>query len=131
VPAYKDVRTFAVDRIKAVSLEKQTFVPKERIADEAFANSLGVNTGPAAKVEIEFDPRVAPYVGARVWHASQQVRDEAGGTLVLSMNVCHDWALRSWILSWGPFARVRSPRALASELQKDLQASLDRYLKGE
>jgi hypothetical protein len=59
------------------------------------------------------------------------VRDEAGGTLVLSMNVCHDWALRSWILSWGPFARVRSPRALASELQKDLQASLDRYLKGE
>jgi proteasome accessory factor B len=131
VPAYKDVRTFAADRIKAVSLEKQTFEPKERMADEAFANSLGVNTGPAARVEIEFDARVAPYVAARVWHASQQVRDGAGGALVLSMNVCHDWALRSWILSWGPFARVRSPRALASELQKDLQASLDRYSQGE
>ncbi len=131
VPAYKDIRTFAADRIKAVSLEKQTFVPQERIADEAFGNSLGVNTGPAAKVEIEFDARVAPYVGARVWHASQQVRGGADGSLVLSMNVCHDWALRSWILGWGPFARVRSPRALASELQKDLQASLDRYSQGE
>ena len=131
VPAYKDVRTFAVDRIKAVSLEKQTFVPKERMEDEVFANSLGVNTGPAAKVEIEFEPRVAPYVRARVWHASQQLREGPGGTLVLSLNVCHDWALRSWILSWGPFARVRSPRALAAELRSDLRAALERYPQGE
>lgn len=131
VPAYKDVRTFAVDRIKAVSLEKQTFVPTERIEDEVFANSLGVNTGPAAKVELEFEPRVAPYVRARVWHASQQLREGAGGTLVLSLNVCHDWALRSWILSWGPFARVRSPRTLAAELRSDLRATLERYPQGE
>jgi len=127
VPVYKDVRTFAVDRIKAVSLEKQTFVPRERIGDEVFANSLGVNTGPAAKVDIEFEPRAAPYVRARVWHPSQVLREETGGTLVLSMNVCHDWALRSWILGWGPFARVRDPRALARELRTDLQAALSRY----
>ena len=128
VPAYKDIRTFAVDRIASVSLEKQTFVPKERVGDEVFANSLGVNTGPAAKVEIEFEPRVAPYVRARVWHASQQLREAAGGTLVLSMNVCHDWALRSWILSWGPFARVLAPRTLAEELRSDLQAATNRYV---
>ena len=127
VPAYKDIRTFAVDRIKSVSLEKQTFVPKDNGGDEVFANSLGVNTGPAAKVEIEFEPRVAPYVRARVWHASQQLREAAGGALVLSMNVCHDWALRSWILSWGPFARVLAPAALARELRADLQAATERY----
>jgi proteasome accessory factor B len=127
VPAYKDIRTFAVDRIKAVSLEKQTFTPKENVGEEVFANSLGVNTGPASKVEIEFEPRVAPYVRARVWHASQQVREAAGGTLVLSMNVCHDWALRSWILSWGPFARVLTPPGLAKELRADLQAATEKY----
>jgi proteasome accessory factor B len=127
VPAYKDIRTFAVDRITSVSLEKQTFVPKEHAGDEVFANSLGVNTGPAAKVEIEFEPRVAPYVRARVWHASQQLREGPGGALVLSMNVCHDWALRSWILSWGPFARVLAPVALARELRADLQAATERY----
>ena len=131
VPAYKDIRTFAVDRIKAVSLEKQTFVPKERNDDEAFGNSLGVNTGPAAHVELEFETRVAPYVRARVWHSSQQLREEADGTLVLSMNVCHDWALRSWILSWGPFVRVRSPRTLTTELRGDLRAAIDRYPVGE
>lgn len=127
VPAYKDIRTFAVDRIARVSLEKQTFTPKEPIGDEVFANSLGVNTGPPARVEIEFAARVAPYVRARVWHTSQQLREGADGTLVLSMNVCHDWALRSWILSWGRFARVLAPAALATELRSDLQAASERY----
>ena len=127
VPAYKDVRTFAVDRIKSVSLEKQTFAPKEPIGEDVFANSLGVNTGPAAKVEIAFSAQVAPYVRARVWHTSQQLRDDPDGSLVLSMNVCHDWALRSWILSWGRFARVLTPAVLARELHSDLQAAAERY----
>jgi predicted DNA-binding transcriptional regulator YafY len=130
VPAYKDIRTFAVDRIKVVSLEKQTFTPKENAGDEVFANSLGVNTGPAAQVEIEFEPRVAPYVRARVWHTSQQVRERADGALILSMNVCHDWALRSWILSWGRFAHVLAPAGLAKELRADLQAATERYGAG-
>src|SRR5690348_10379040 len=109
VPDYDDLRTFAVDRIASVSLEKQTFTPKVPIAEDVFANSLGVNTGPAERVEVEFDRRVAPYVRARVWHASQQLRDEDDGRVRLTMDVCHDWALRSWILGWGPFARVVSP----------------------
>jgi predicted DNA-binding transcriptional regulator YafY len=39
------------------------------------------------------------------------------------LQVCHDWALRSWILSWGPFARVVSPEKLASEVRQDLEAA--------
>ena len=127
VPDYEDVRTFAVDRIASVSLEKQTFTPKVAIGDDVFANSLGVNTGPAERVEVEFDRRVAPYVRARVWHPSQQLRDEQDGRLLLTMNVCHDWALRSWILGWGPFARVVSPARLAAAIQTDLETARGQY----
>lgn len=127
VPEYKDVRTFAVDRIASASLEKQTFTPRERIGTEVFGNSLGVNTGDPQRVEIEFEPRVAPFVRARVWHPSQQVRDGSNGRIVLSLDVCHDWALRNWILGWGPFARVVSPAALADEIQADLNAAAARY----
>jgi proteasome accessory factor B len=127
VPEYGDIRTFAVDRIASASLEKQTFSPKPAVGDDVFANSLGVNTGPAERVEIAFDARVAPYVRARVWHASQQLRDEQSGGLTLTMNVCHDWALRSWILSWGPFARVLSPASLAAEITAELQAAAGQY----
>jgi predicted DNA-binding transcriptional regulator YafY len=127
VPAYKDVRTFAIDRIVSVSLEKQTFTPKVPIGDDVFANSLGVNTGPAERVDMEFDRRVAPYVRARVWHASQQLRDEPDGRVRLTMNVCHDWALRSWILGWGPFARVLAPPTLAAAIRTDLESARGQY----
>jgi predicted DNA-binding transcriptional regulator YafY len=127
VPEYKAVRTFAVDRINAASLEKQTFTPKQPVGDDVFANSLGVNTGPAERVELQFEPQVAPYVRARVWHASQQVVDDAAGRLKLTLDVCHDWALRSWILSWGPFVRVVSPTSLAGEVQADLHAAGAHY----
>jgi predicted DNA-binding transcriptional regulator YafY len=127
VPDYEDVRTFAVDRIASVSLEKQTFTPKVPIGDDVFANSLGVNTGPAERVDMEFDRRVAPYVRARVWHASQQLRDEPDGRVRLTMNVCHDWALRSWILGWGPFARVLAPPTLAAAIRTDLESARGQY----
>jgi predicted DNA-binding transcriptional regulator YafY len=127
VPAYENIRTFAVDRIKSVSLEKQTFTPRRDVPDEVFANSLGVNTGPPERVEIAFDAQIAPYIRARVWHASQEMRDAGDGALVLTMHVCHDWALRSWILSWGPFARVLSPPSLAAQVRSDLDAAQARY----
>ena len=127
VPAYEAVRTFAVDRIKSVSLEKQTFTPPRDMPDDIFANSLGVNTGPAEHAEIAFDARIAPYVRARVWHASQEIRDQEDGSLVLTLQVCHDWALRSWILSWGPFARVIAPPTLALEVRQDLDAATQLY----
>jgi predicted DNA-binding transcriptional regulator YafY len=127
VPDYGDVRTFAVDRIASVSLEKQTFTPSQQVGDDVFANSLGVNTGPAERVDIEFTARVAPFVRARVWHQSQQIREEPDGRLLLTLDVCHDWALRSWILSWGPFARVAAPRALAADIKADLVDASKRY----
>jgi predicted DNA-binding transcriptional regulator YafY len=127
VPEYTSVRTFAIDRITSVTLEKQTFTPRQDIGDDVFANSLGVNTGPPERVELEFAADVAPYVRARVWHPSQDVRENGDGRMRLTMNVCHDWALRSWILSWGPFARVVSPAPLARAIRADLDAAGTHY----
>ena len=127
VPEYKDVRTFAIDRIAAVSLDKQTFTPNRAIPEDVFGNSLGINTGPASRVDIAFDKRVAPYVRARVWHPSQTLRESDEGGLVLTLDVCHDAALRSWILSWGASARVLSPLSLAAEIRADLTNTTAQY----
>ena len=127
VPEYDDIRTFAVSRIASVSLEKPTFTPRKDMADAVFGNSLGVYSGPTAPVEIEFEARIAPYVRARVWHPSQEIKEAEGGRVRLSMRVCHDWALRSWILGWGPLARVLSPASLANEIRSDLQSASTRY----
>jgi predicted DNA-binding transcriptional regulator YafY len=127
VPEYQDVRTFAVDRIATVSLDKQTFTPTRAIPDDVFGNSLGVNTGPPSHVEIAFDKRVTPYVRARVWHPSQTLRDTADGGAVLTLEVCNDMALRSWILGWGASARVLAPEALAADIRADLNTASAQY----
>jgi len=127
VPEYKDVRTFAVDRIASISLDKQTFTPTRTIPDDVFGNSLGVNTGPPSHVEIAFDKRVTPYVRARVWHPSQTLRDAPDGGVLLTLEVCNDMALRSWILGWGASARVLAPEALAADIRADLNEASARY----
>jgi predicted DNA-binding transcriptional regulator YafY len=43
------------------------------------------------------------------------------------MDVCHDWALRSWILSWGPLAKVVAPSSLAREIRDEHDAASTRY----
>ncbi|HXD16959.1 MAG TPA: transcriptional regulator [Vicinamibacterales bacterium] len=127
VPEYKDVRTFAIDRVASVSLDKQTFTPTRAIPDDVFANSLGVNTGPPSHVEIAFDTRVAPFVRARVWHPSQSLRENADGGVVLTLEVCNDLALRSWILGWGASARVLAPPALEADIRADLTNASAQY----
>lgn len=129
VPEYGDVRTFAISRIASLSLDKVTFTPHRAGTEDVFANSLGVNTGPPERVEIQFEPAIVPYLRSRVWHGSQELRDTDGGRVVLTMNVCHDWALRSWILGWGSLARVLAPEALARDIQAEIDTAAERYAR--
>ena len=126
VPEYKDLRTFAVERIRGISLHEERFTPAE-IPDAAFVHSLGINEGPPEHIEIAFEPRIAPYIRERRWHPSQSTADRKDGGVVLSLDVCNDWALRSWILSFGPLARVQTPKALADQIKGEIDRAAERY----
>lgn len=126
VPEYKELRTFSVDRIRGISLHEERFVPTEA-TDAAFAHSIGINEGPPEHIEIAFEPRIAPYVRERQWHPSQKNADRKDGGVVLSLDVCNDWALRSWILSFGPLARVVAPRTLADQIKGEIDRAAERY----
>lgn len=126
VPEYQALRTFSVDRIRGISLHEERFTPSE-LPDAVFAHSLGVNEGPPEHVEIAFEPRIAPYVRERQWHASQTNVDREDGGVVLALDVCNDWALRSWILSFGPLARVVTPPALAAQIKDEFDRAAERY----
>lgn len=127
VPKYHQLRTFAVERIKSLSVSEVTFEVAAGVAGDPFPNSLGVNSGPAEKIQIEFAPEAAVHVRERTWHASQQIKESAGGSLRLSLNVCNDWALRSWIMSFGPLAKVISPSSLAESILEQLEEARDGY----
>src|SRR5215510_7480547 len=127
VPEYSEVRTFAVERVLGISLLEERFTPIEELPDEAFPHSMGVHSGTPEEVEIEFQSAIADYVKSREWHPSQQLHERADASVVMKLRVCLDQALQSWILSFGPFARVRSPEQLASAIAKQLEDARLRY----
>jgi predicted DNA-binding transcriptional regulator YafY len=127
VPEYGEVRTFAVERMQELSLTEDRFTPIEDLPDTAFPHSLGVHSGPPERVEIEFQPAVGDYVRTREWHPSQTIRETEGGALLMTLDVCLDRALQSWILSFGPFARVISPERLAREIVEQFDEARARY----
>jgi predicted DNA-binding transcriptional regulator YafY len=127
VPEYGEVRTFAMERIETVSLLEDRFTPIEELPEEAFPHSLGVHSGPPERIDIEFRPEAAGYVRARDWHMSQELSDLPGGGVALRLNVCRDRALKSWIMSFGPLARVVSPSELAEELAAEFERARAQY----
>lgn len=135
VPRYGEVRTFAVERLLELSVLEERFTPTPPTdadvdaagSGTAFPHSLGVHTGPPERVEIEFQPSVAPYIRARDWHPSQQLRQLPSGGLAMTLDVCVDQALRSWILGFGPSARVRSPEPLVRAITAELETARMRY----
>jgi predicted DNA-binding transcriptional regulator YafY len=127
VPRYEQVRTFAVERIRRLSPLDETFEPLEDIGDAVFPHSLGIHQGTPEEVKLEFAPELAPYVQERIWHPSQTVESREDGSVGVTMHVCNDGALRSWILSFGPGARVTAPETLARRIADDLAQAHARY----
>ena len=128
VPAYGEMRTFAVERMQTFALTDEAFTPRPQ-PPEPFAHSLGVHHGTPERVTIEFEPDAAPFVREREWHASQQLEDRPDGGVTVTLSVCVDHALRGWILSFGPSARVLAPVSLAQDMFDTALAMRRRYQK--
>jgi predicted DNA-binding transcriptional regulator YafY len=131
VPEYGEVRTFAIERIEELSLLEERFIPVEELPDAAFPHSMGVHSGQPEPVAIEFQPAVADYIKAREWHPSQVLQEQPDGGVVVTLIVCLDQALRSWILSFGPFAKVTTPVELSRDIATQLEEAHARYTAGQ
>ncbi|MCA1558879.1 MAG: WYL domain-containing protein [Acidobacteria bacterium] len=89
VPDYGQLRTFAMERIETLALSDDRFEPRP-LPIEPFSNSLGVHSGPAESIAIEFTSDAANYVQSREWHRSQQIEERADGSVLLRLEVCND-----------------------------------------
>lgn len=124
VPQYDEFRTFAVERIQKLSISDDTFRKTRELPADLFASSMGVFWGEPEHIVVDFAPRHAPYVQGRLWHPSQQVETTADGRVRMTLEVSNDWALRSWILSFGSGVTVVEPASLADAIRAEHKAAL-------
>jgi predicted DNA-binding transcriptional regulator YafY len=127
VPQYEQVRTFAVERILTYAETGEHFSATQKLPEKPFQHSLGVNTGEPVRVELEFDRRIAAYVAECDWHESQRITERPDGSLAMTLDVCVDPALKSFILSFGPLARIVAPGSLAEEILEELEEAREQY----
>ena len=130
VEEYKQIRTFAVERIENIEKTREPFEKPADFSVESYLESaFGVVKEDPFDVEIIFNSDISEYVRSRVWHPSQQVREIGGGRISMKMHVGGEFELVSWILSFGASASVVSPEKLRLRVQSELRRAVENYRK--
>jgi predicted DNA-binding transcriptional regulator YafY len=111
------MKVFALPRFKTAEMLDQPYERRVKTPEEMFDGSMGIYTaGQIHEVVMEFEAEVAEYVRERRWHPSQRVVSLEGGKIRLHLDVADTPELHSWILGFGPGARILSPVALAEKV---------------
>jgi predicted DNA-binding transcriptional regulator YafY len=112
------LRTFKIERIRAVAITPRTFEPLEPGSlERALRNAWDIIADqPATRIVLRFTPTVAARVLETTWHPSQRVEVAADGSLTWQATVAGTIEIRLWILSWGDDVEVISPESLRNDV---------------
>jgi len=128
VEEYKQIRTFAIERIEAIEKLHDSFEkPPDFSVETYLESSFGLVKEDPFDVEIIFGADVAEYVRSKVWHPSQQCRELDRGRIRMRLHVGGEFELVSWIMSFGQSAQVVSPERLRRRVETELSRALDNY----
>lgn len=116
----QDIRIFAVDRIKKLSITSETFhIPPDFDAEAFMASGFGVFPGDPVPVRIWFSPSSAGYVMEKIWHPSQSIEQQENGAVILEMTVAPSREIKAWLLAWGADAVVLTPISLRNAILEE------------
>ncbi|MBN2077527.1 MAG: YafY family transcriptional regulator [Spirochaetes bacterium] len=121
--------TFAISRIEnALPTGEPCRGPGDFDVTSYLGEHFGiVREGESHRVEVAFSPEAAPYVRERTWHGDQELRDLAGGGVVISFTTNSLVEVRRWVLGWGAAARALAPERLVEEIREELESALGKY----
>ena len=123
----KDVRMFAVERIKSLTPTDHPYqMPLHFDIDAYVEDALVVMRGERITVELRFDKATAAWVKDRIWHPSQQLTALKGGQLVMTLQVADSRELLGWILSFGSGVQVLKPERLQKAVRDEAKKLLAR-----
>jgi predicted DNA-binding transcriptional regulator YafY len=124
----REVRVFAVDRIRSIDVLEETFhLPEERVLDSFMETSFGVYRGASVRVRIRFAPQVAGYIREKTWHTTQRLTVLKDGALLFEAEVAGTEEIKHWVMQWGAHAEVLSPANLRRDIQAEAAAMVKCY----
>ncbi len=122
------VRTFVMDRIKDLTVLEETFqFPKDFSLDDYLQTAFRVMRGNPEIVKVWFRSSAAQVVKERIWHPTQEIREQEDGSVVVTLEVPINYEVMAWVLGFGSAARVLTPQSLKEHIRNELEASLEGY----
>ena len=124
----KEIRLFALDRIKSLDVTDDTFeTPRDFDVDALLQSSFGAFLGEPVEVVIWFSADIAGYIEEKVWHTSQEIEKQDDGSILLRIEVAGTDEIKFWVLTWGAQAKVLKPLSLQKEIQREIDQMRDSY----
>ena len=124
----KEVRIFALDRIRNLELTERGFtIPEDFDLDDFMSGGFGAYRGIPEKIKIIFSPEIVGYIEEKVWHTSQQITPQADGSILFEADVAINEELENWVLSWGAKSLVLEPEAFREQLRTEAEKMAAAY----
>lgn len=125
---HQGLRTFSLDGFRHVDwLKGEKFeYPANYQPSQIAEGSFGLIKGPATRVRLFFDEKVARFVRRRHWHPTQKIQRVPGG-IELTMEVSGTVELASWVLGFGEQVEVLEPESLREQIAGELARAAARY----
>ncbi len=121
------VLTFALARIRAVSVEAKAALEEREAAGEQ-EEGFGIFSGNERyMVRIRFARKEAAYVRERIWHPAQRFRPGPDDSVILEFPAAHLREVKRWVLSWGDGATVEAPPELVDTIRRELAGMCHNY----
>lgn len=132
--AAKAFWNFAAERfIEADFVKNSSFTPPSEFSlDDYVQGAFGVHVGDAAdakQVVIDFSAERSTYARNRIWHRTQRLDELQGGGVRLTFTCTNLSPVVSWVLEWGPHARVIAPNELRDAVVAELDQARALYAK--
>ena len=124
---FDNFRQLALARIQSIKLLskkadiKGTFDPKKELAN-TFSRFAGENK--AFQVTVAFHPEIAVSVQERQWHPEQKVKNLKNGGVEISFEAKGDIEIKRWVMAYGRYAKVKSPKWLNEQITEEARAML-------
>jgi len=120
----RDIRVFNIARIKSLEITGKKYrIPDSFNADEYLEPAWGIISG--GKVEIvkmRFSPYVAQLFQEAVYHPSQNVQMEKGGSALVTMKVVPGLEFLNWVRGWGENVEVLAPKELRDKIKDTVRS---------
>jgi predicted DNA-binding transcriptional regulator YafY len=116
----QEVRMFAVDRIRALTLTNHPCqMPLGFDLDAYVRDALVVMRGQPIEVELLFDRPTTAWVQDRQWHPSQQISRQEDGCLSLTIQVSDTRELVGWVLHFGSGVQIIRPESFRNKVREE------------